>query len=125
MTRLTLAEGLCLLAAGALAVEACRLQGPTSTGDALRDLALAIESAEAAVPLARASCALVQAPDQRRYCEGSVDAVEEAALVGRQLLASVEACRDEGDEECVQGAAETASTLLRVLRPPPHPPGGP
>lgn len=124
MRRFTLAEALCLLAVGGLVVEACRPQAPASTGDTLRDLALAIESAEAAVPLARASCALVPSPDQRRYCEGSVDAVEEAALVGRQLLASVEACREEGDEECVLGAVEAATRLLRVLRPP-HPQAAP
>ncbi len=101
---------------------ACR-QPAAPTGDALDQLAVAVERAEASAPLARAACGLVPDPDRRRYCEGAVDAVEEAALVGRQLLASVATCREEQDADCVAGATATAARLLRVLRPP-HPTGG-
>lgn len=118
MSRLTLAEGLCLLAAGALAVEACRPQAtPTSTGDTLRDLAVAVEAVEHAHPYALAACGLVQVPEDRQACKGAVEALDDAALRGRQILATVEACRESDDAECIALALDQARELLLVLRP--------
>jgi len=108
---------LLLLVVGLATCLSCRAPQPTSTGDTLHDLALAIEAAEAAAPLARAACSVIPDDTQRRYCDGSLDAVDEAVLVGRQLLDTANDCRDEQDGECLANALETASKLLRVLRP--------
>ena len=108
---------LLLLVVGLATCLACRAPQPQPTGDTLRDLALAIEAAEAASPFARAACSVIPDDTQRRYCDGSLDAVDEAVLVGRQLLDTANDCRDEQDGECLANAVSTASKLLRVLRP--------
>lgn len=117
MTRPTLSEALTILACVGMAFGACRAPASPSTGDTLHDLALAIEAAERAAPLARAACAVIPDDTQRRYCDGSLDAIDEAVLVGRQLLDTANDCQDEHDGECLANAVETASKLLRVLRP--------
>lgn len=118
MTRPTLSEALTILAVVAMAFGACRApQPPASTGNALHDLALAIEAAEVAAPYARAACSVIPDEVQRRYCDGSLDAIDEAVLIGRQLLDTAHTCQDEQDGECLANAVETASKLLRVLRP--------
>lgn len=117
MTRPTLSEALTILAVVAMAFGACRAPQPQPTGDTLRDLALAIEAAEAASPFARAACSVIPDDTQRRYCDGSLDAVDEAVIIGRQLLDTAGACQDEQDEQCMENALETADKLLRVLRP--------
>lgn len=117
LLRLTLGEGLTVLACAAMVFGACRTPASPSTGDTLHDLALAIEVAERSAPLARAACSVIPDDTQRRYCDGSLDAVDEAALVGRQLLDTASECQDEQDGECLANAVETASKLLRVLRP--------
>ena len=118
LLRLTLSEGLTILACAAMAFGACRApQPPASTGNALHDLALAIEAAETAAPFARAACSVIPDHQQRAYCDGSLDAIDEAVIIGRQLLDTASGCRDEQDGECLANAVETASKLLRVLRP--------
>lgn len=117
MTRPTLSEALTILACVGMMVGACRAPQTPSTGDTLHDLALAIEAAEAAAPFARAACSVIPDDTQRRYCDGSLDAIDEAVLVGRQLLDTASECQDEQDGECLANALETASKLLRVLRP--------
>lgn len=117
MTRLTLSEALTILACVGVMVGACRTPASPSTGDTLRDLALAIEAAEVAAPLARAACSVIPDHQQRRYCDGSLDAIDEAVIIGRQLLDTASECQDEQDGECLANALETATKLLRVLRP--------
>lgn len=116
MTRPTLSEALTILACVGMMVGACRAPQPALTGDDLRDLALAIEVAETAAPLARAACAAIPDEVQRRYCDGSLDAVDDAVLVGRQLLDTAHECQDEQDDECLANALETARKLLLILR---------
>lgn len=106
-----------LLVVGLATCLACRAPQPQPTGDTLRDLALAIEAAEAASPFARAACSVIPDHQQRAYCDGSLDAIDEAVLIGRQLLDTAHTCQDEQDEQCMENAVETASKLLRVLRP--------
>lgn len=113
---------LALLTVGLATCLACRAPQPQPTGDTLRDLALAIEAAERAAPFARAACSVIPDHQQRAYCDGSLDAIDEAVLVGRQLLDTAGACQDEQDGECLANAVETASKLLRVLRPQAHAP---
>lgn len=115
--RMTLSEALTILACAAMAFGACRAPASPSTGNALHDLALAIEAAEAAAPFARAACSVIPDHQQRAYCDGSLDAIDEAVIIGRQLLATASECRDAQDEECMANALETATKLLRVLRP--------
>ena len=118
LLRLTLSEALTILACAGMAFGACRApQPPATTGDTLKDLALAIEAAEIAAPYARAACAVIPDDTQRAYCDGSLDAIDEAVLIGRQLLDTASECQDEQDEECMANALETANKLLRVLRP--------
>lgn len=117
MTRPTLSEALTVLAVVAMVAGACRAPQPQPTGDTLRDLALAIEAAERAAPLARAACSVIPDETQRRYCDGSLDAIDEAVIIGRQLLDTAHTCQDEQDGECLANAVSTASKLLRVLRP--------
>lgn len=117
MTRPTLSEALTILACVGMMVEACRAPQTPSTGDTLHDLALAIEAAEAAAPFARAACSVIPDHQQRAYCDGSLDAIDEAVIIGRQLLDTASECQDEQDGECLANALETASKLLRVLRP--------
>lgn len=110
----------------ALVLTACQHQPPASTGDTLRDLAVALDHVEAAHPYALASCELVRSPEDRRLCKGAVEALDEAALRGRRLLATVQVCREEDDEACVERALAEASELLLVLRPvPPSTPEAP
>lgn len=117
LLRMTLSEALTVLACAGMAFGACRAPQPQPTGDTLRDLALAIEAAEAAAPFARAACSVIPDHQQRAYCDGSLDAIDEAVIIGRQLLETANDCRDEQDGECLANAVETASKLLRVLRP--------
>lgn len=108
---------LLLLVVGLATCLSCRAPASPSTGDTLHDLALAIEAAEAAAPFARAACSVIPDDTQRRYCDGSLDAIDEAVLVGRQLLDTANDCQDAQGEECMTNALETATKLLRVLRP--------
>lgn len=109
-TRTILAVGL------VVAVEACRSPRAPVASDELEQLRQALDLAERGEPLARLGCAALPDPDQRRYCEGTLDGVHEVALVGRPLLEAAEACRAQQDAECVASSLETARGLLRKLR---------
>lgn len=114
--KLTLAEGLCLLALVLLAFEACRAPALAApSGDTLRDLAVAIEAAEVAAPLALAACGLAT-EEHRPPCLAGAEALAAAAREGRGILATVERCREEQDGECVALALERAAEIVRVLR---------
>jgi hypothetical protein len=111
---------LCLLALVLLAFEACRAPALAApSGDTLRDLAAAVEAAEVAAPLALAACGLAT-EEHRPACRAGAEALDRAAVAGRQVLATVEAC-EEGDAACVEAGLEAARELLQVLRPSPSP----
>lgn len=85
------------------------------TDDALHDLAVAVEAAERAVPVARAACGLAP-EEQRAACLAGVEGLEVAAQDGRTILTTASACREAQDDECLASAIETARLLAEILR---------
>lgn len=87
---------------------------PSAGGDELVELAELVESAQAASPLAHLVCqALPQGGD---LCEGVVDAVDDSLAIAAPLVASVQACREQLDQACVDDGRATARRLLPELR---------
>lgn len=116
MTRPTLSEALTILACVGMAFGACRApQPPASTGNALHDLAHAVEVAERSAPVALAACGLVPV-DKRDACVEGAHALAEAAAQGRAVLDTAAACQEAQDEVCLASALERAAEIVRVLR---------
>lgn len=93
----------------------CKPAQAPATDDVLHDLAVAVEAAERAAPVARAACGLAP-EEQRAACLAGVDGLEVAAQNGRDLLDTATACREAQDEECLASAIETARLLAKILR---------
>lgn len=114
--RPTPSEVLCALVAALILVEACRRPAhPPTADDELAELSAALEGLETTLPAARLLCASL-AEHERRFCDGRLDALEDAATVARGLLVSAAACREQADAACLREARDTAATLLPVLR---------
>ena len=93
----------------------CKPATAPTTDDALHDLAVAVEAAERAAPVARAACGLAP-EDKRPACLAGVEGLEVAAKDGRTILTAASACREAQDEECLSHAVEVARLLVEILR---------
>lgn len=100
-----------------VAVEACRGARSPEPVDLARYRA-ALDVAQTTLAVAGALCTTLP-PGERASCRDQLAALDEAVVVGSQVLASVEACQRATDAECIQQAAETARErlpeLLRLL----------
>lgn len=103
----------------ALALTGCRSvpQAREATGDAARDLRVAVEHAQAALPLMRLTCAALRKEDERVLCAAIVGRVEGALPKALDVLARVDACAGQDDEpECIRLAVDGANVILRELQ---------
>lgn len=94
---------------------ACKPAETPPPGDALKSLALAVERAERAAPVARAACGLTP-QEHQEACFAGVDALSALAAEGRALLATAAQCQEAQDETCLASALERAAEIVRVLR---------
>lgn len=105
----------------AVAVAACA-HAPTlptrqETGDVVHDLRLAADRAEAALPLARLTCATLRVESERALCGKVVARIEAALPDARAMLARADECAGQDDEpECIHLAVDGANVLLRALQ---------
>lgn len=95
---------------------------PEPPPDELQELAGMVADARAGEPLARAACSLLPLdPDdpepgrRRRYCHGTLDAVEAQLVTAESLLRSAEACRAAQDAACLAEACGTARQIRGTL----------
>lgn len=93
----------------------CRPAESPEAHDALHTLALAVERAERAAPVALAACGLVP-PEHRDACEEGAHALAAVAAEGRAVLDTAAACQEAQDEACLASALERAAKIVRVLR---------
>lgn len=107
------------LLVAALALTGCRSapQAQQATGDAARDLRVAVEHAQAALPLMRLTCAALRKEDERALCSAIVDRVEAALPKAKDILVRVDECAGQDDEaECIHLAVDGANIVLRELQ---------
>lgn len=83
--------------------------------DALKSLALAVERAERAAPVALAACGLTP-PEHQDACRDGVQALAALAAEGRALLDTAATCQEAQDEACLASAIERAAEIVKVLR---------
>lgn len=105
----------------ALVVAACAhtpaLPSRQQTGDAVRDLRVAADRAEAALPLARLTCAALRVESERALCGKIVARIEAAVPKARAMLARADECAGQDDEaECIHLAVDGANVILRALQ---------
>lgn len=115
--RLYLGELLWLAALAVGGAQACRGARSPEPPDLARYRA-ALEVAQTTLAVAGALCAALP-PGERAACHDQLAALDDAVVVGHQVLASAEACQRAADAECIQQATETARArlpeLLRLL----------
>jgi hypothetical protein len=111
--RLHLGEWCCLAGMALLGLDACRGARSPEPGDLARYRA-AIEVAQTTLIVAGALCTTLP-PGERASCHDQLAALDDAVVVGSQVLASVEACQRAADAVCVSQATETARERLPAL----------
>lgn len=94
---------------------ACKPAEAPPADDALKTLAVAVDRAERAAPVARAACGLTP-PDHQEACREGVEALSALATEGRALLDTAAQCQEAQDETCLASALERAAEIVRVLR---------
>lgn len=94
----------------------CQRQGARAPeGDDLAELAQLVDEGRAVAPLAHGVCDALGVEEAQR-CHGTVDALDELLEVGGALASAAQACREQGDQECVANALETARDLAPKVR---------
>ncbi len=102
------------LLGGIVGLEACR--GPRAPEPAeLAEARALVTTARITLPLARTTCPLVA--DRMPYCEGTLDALEDALAIAEPLLASCPAGAPEPDRsQCEANRLEEMRARLPELR---------
>lgn len=117
--RLTLAEGLSLVALLLVVVRALGCSSalpaaaPAPTGDELRDLEALLAVAQVSADISRSICNHL-APTDR--CHSALDALDAGLVVATSTLEAARTCREQSDAECLTTAQRMAHDHLPELR---------
>lgn len=99
-----------------LVAAGCRQPAPAApAADDLAELQLLVDEGRAVAPLAHNVCEALGVEEAQR-CHGTIDALDELLEVAGALASGAQACRDQGDAECVANALETARELAPKVR---------
>lgn len=105
------------LALVAMMTGGCRLPAAPAApaADDLAELQLLVDEGRTVAPLAHGVCEALGVEEAQR-CHGTIDALDELLEVAGALASGAQACRDQGDAECVTNALETARELAPKVR---------
>lgn len=86
------------------------------TGDAIKDLKVAVSYAEHALPVLKLACSQVEEA-KRGSCSSLISKIEEIVPKAKEIIASAEACTQEDDDvQCIATAIDAANVLLSQLQ---------